>query len=232
MGRSRVDTSRKRAAVRGRARTGWGSRLLGIAGLACAVAAVAPAVAPAAGEPCSNAEVRAQQRVSHIEGCRAYEKVSPADKGGANVGGFTYDAKSRASADGQSLVFTSTAAFGDSLGSPFPAYYTARRGSAGWSVRSATPPSQSTLVYEHGAALGRTASVLYVDPTLETRIVETAAPIAPGSVSGVPSQYSWNGNGYDLLNPGGPGLVPALGFAAPSFQAVMISGCGTFEARW
>lgn len=173
-------------------------------------------------------------------GGRGWEKVTPADKGGVDVGGLTYEAKARASSDGGALTFVSLAAFGRSVGSAFPSRYTARRGADGWSVEPSLPPSRSTAVQWLGAGLGRTANTLFVDDTLKTQIVETPARIAPGTSDGVPSIYAAEGQGWRLLTPGGPSLgialananinsAPTFGTATPDGQHVLFSSAWRFD---
>jgi hypothetical protein len=111
----------------------------------------APALA-ATGEGCPNEAVRAESNVNPTTGqpystglpeCRAYEMVSPREKGGADVlqGGFTFPA----AADGDAVGFASQNAFGDaengvaSFGNEAD-FYVARRGTEGWSTSSANPP--------------------------------------------------------------------------------------------
>lgn len=175
-------------------------------------------------------------------GDRGYEKVTPADKGGVDVGGVQYPARGRSAPAGGELLFSSIGAFADVSSAAFPHFYFGRRGAEGWSVKSALPRSQATLIPWKNSSIGRTAMVLYVDDSLETEIVETAAPVVPGAIAGVPAIYrrdKTDGN-LSLLTPGGPGfaLAAVAGFAlqldlAPAFETATPDGEHVlFNSAW
>lgn len=93
---------------------------------------------------CANRAFRVADSAS-LADCRAYEMVSPVDKNGGNIvsalpgsadpGGYV-----QASPDGDSLTYTATSAFADSLNSYFLNQYLARRQEAGWSNQGIHPP--------------------------------------------------------------------------------------------
>ncbi|HSC21500.1 MAG TPA: hypothetical protein VLC07_07210, partial [Solirubrobacterales bacterium] len=96
-------------------------------------------------DTCPNAALRAEQHASFLPECRAYEMVSPPDKGGGNVIADT--GRVRAAADGSAVQFSSLAAFGDAVGTGVAVDYESVRSQPGavdpgngWSTHAITPP--------------------------------------------------------------------------------------------
>jgi hypothetical protein len=91
---------------------------------------------------CSNEAIRVAQHVTQLGDCRAFEKVTPNDKGGGDIaaGGRSTDI---AAADGNAAVFASLLGFADSQGSGAGGRitYLSRRSSAGWATHAVTPRS-------------------------------------------------------------------------------------------
>jgi hypothetical protein len=132
-----------------------------------ATIALTTAAAPViASETCPNEAVRAESRVNPTTGqpysmglpeCRAYEMVSPPEKGESDI---IANRALPVAADGDAVQFLSQNAFGDAENAIAGAFeephdqYVARRGSAGWMTSSANPPR--SLVAKPG--IGRSAS--------------------------------------------------------------------------
>lgn len=101
--------------------------------------------------PCSNDQVRTGAS-SYLPDCRAYEMVSPVDKGGADILGainvLSVRAEFRkAASDGERLTYSSYRAFGDVEGAPYTSQYLARRDSEnGWLSRGISPPRGTTIL--------------------------------------------------------------------------------------
>ncbi len=101
---------------------------------------IAPGSAP--GQSCPNEQLRSEQPYGlGLPDCRAYEMVSPVEKGGndATDPGFETD-QSRASVSGEAVVFTSAGSFAGPVGAQFSNQFLSRRGPDGWSTQSITPP--------------------------------------------------------------------------------------------
>jgi hypothetical protein len=95
---------------------------------------------------CPNEAIRIAQQATHTGGCRAWEQVSPAEKGDGDI--IAEGLKTMASALGDAAVFESRFNFGDSIGSGTVGRttYLARRGDGGWSTHSITPmPRPDTI---------------------------------------------------------------------------------------
>lgn len=92
-------------------------------------------------DPCPNAAARKQQNAEHLPDCRAYEQISPVEKGGQAVyfGGQSSAGMTGVSADGATAVFGSWGNFADAEGG-MPLTYRSRRAPGGWTTEAVTPP--------------------------------------------------------------------------------------------
>lgn len=99
-------------------------------------AALAGTTAPAAADDCPNAAVRAQQGVQHLPNCMAYERVTPAEKGGA-VPVMEDDSHLMPSGDG--LVYQLRAAI-EGAPSLSNGRFRVMRGAGGWETVSLNQP--------------------------------------------------------------------------------------------
>ncbi len=92
-------------------------------------------------ESCPNQARREEQRSTALPDCRAYEMVSPPDKGGSDV--RLDSTRTRAAVQGGAVAFTSLGAFGDAVGMGATADYLAQRndtpGTQGWSTHGLNP---------------------------------------------------------------------------------------------
>jgi len=95
-----------------------------------------------AGGACPNEAIRQAQHSTGLGDCRAFERVSPAEKGGGDI--IAEGLSTMASDSGDAATFESRLVFGDAVGSGTVGRttYLARRGAGGWSTRSVTPMSQ------------------------------------------------------------------------------------------
>ncbi|HTR74548.1 MAG TPA: hypothetical protein VMH33_04735 [Solirubrobacterales bacterium] len=93
-------------------------------------------VAPSAQADCPNEAIRIEQGASYLPGCMALEQATPPVKYSAPTLYPSF------SADGERLLFKSTARLGDSTSyvNPLGDFYVAGRGAGGWSTSATTAP--------------------------------------------------------------------------------------------
>lgn len=142
------------------------------------------AVATAGGGSCPNSELRQAQRASSLPNCRAYELVSPAEKGSANIA--TESTRDQASSDGNAVKYWSAVAFGSVQGTEVPgAEYISRRGSDGWSTHSIDPPQKAPT------SQGMTSEYAFMSADLSKGVFYALSPIGAGdpNVARVPNLY-------------------------------------------
>jgi hypothetical protein len=99
---------------------------------------IAPASGSAAG-PCPNETIREAQNSTHLPGCRAWEMVTPLQKGNGDIVG---DGNTNvASVDGDAVTFNTRTPFGDTVGSGVSGQtqYIGSRSATGWTAHSITP---------------------------------------------------------------------------------------------
>ena len=96
---------------------------------------------------CPNAAIRAEQSSGFLPDCRAYEKVTPAEKGGGDI---VADGETTIAATGGGAVaFNTRTPFGDEVGtgnSGQTVYVARREGGAGWLSHAVTPASQPEAI--------------------------------------------------------------------------------------
>jgi hypothetical protein len=113
-----------------------------IAMLPLAVALI-PSAAHADG--CPNETARSQQAASYLPDCRAYEKVSPLEKGGADIVGrdLSEGGVAQASGDGSRVTYVSQGSFADPQGAPIGSQYLATFAGPGkgWETQNITTPT-------------------------------------------------------------------------------------------
>jgi hypothetical protein len=150
-------------------------------GAVALLGALAPAAAAAAG--CPNEEFRLGPSAQLPE-CRAYEMVSPPDKGGGSV----YPVVSpQLSTAGDAIEFFSTSAFANAEGSPLTGSYIARRGGGDWVTETADPPTENspTELTSSNDFLPAPAS----SPDLGQTIQVSTRALTPGAIEGGSNLY-------------------------------------------
>ena len=128
-------------------------------GLVAFLGSSAPA---ASADECPNEALRVGFSAQLPE-CRAYERVSPADKGGVDITpnsilGIFVDNIIGADQAG-AVSFPSWLAFGDAVSSPALSTYIAKRTAAGWQTHSANPPIKAGLFATGLLARGLTSDL-------------------------------------------------------------------------
>ncbi len=156
-----------------------------VAGLLVVVELGAPVgAARAEGVGCPNEQLRAEQPYgAGLPDCRAYEMVSPLDKGGNNI---TF-ADSRAAVSGEAVTYASPGSFAEPKGDLLEARYVSRRGPEGWSTQNVSPPYRPVF---GGFSLGIAFEDLLFTPELSEGIVKSnGTPLVGGEPEGYVNLY-------------------------------------------
>lgn len=136
---------------RGVSRGLFGLACLCVLGLAAFLGSGAASAATAA---CANEAIRGQQGSSFLPDCRAYEMVSPVEKGGslASVNAEGVLVYARASADGDRITYYSSGPMGESSPRGIQFFTQGSRSAGAWTNRSAIPgpePGITVSYYNH-----------------------------------------------------------------------------------
>lgn len=104
-------------------------------------------------EECANAQLRVEDASTALPDCRAWEMVSPPDKGGGAIQGFGGNFGGgvlQSAAGGGAVTYSSSFSFGaEAQGAPPASQYISRRGPTGWQTQNITAP---TISGSYGAA--------------------------------------------------------------------------------
>lgn len=146
---SSTNTAARKGTTRAR-RTAFGVACLCILGLAALLGSSAPSAG--ADEGCPNEGIRVAQHATQVGDCRAFERVSPADKGGGDI--LAEGQAIIAADDGNGAIFESVHNFADSVGSGAlgRTTYLSRRNGSGWSTQSVTPEAHPEAIQTFGPA--------------------------------------------------------------------------------
>lgn len=181
---------------------------------------------------------------------RAWELVSPVDKGGGEVappGSLAGGGVIQASADGSSLTFGSAASFGQAEGAALGSQYLAARTTGGWSTQNLTAPLLSGGYPDSGAGVPYQLfsadlgiGLLSNGQRCRGEVGECAVPNPPPPGSNAPAGYRnyylRSGAGYQALLTSVPPLGPErfeLSFAGatPDLAQVVLSSCAALSAN-
>jgi len=170
--------------------------------------------APSAGaQACPNESFR-QGPSANLPDCRAYEMVSPPDKGGQQVGGMGEASGFNgplAAQDGGAAVFGSTTgAFGEPvLSSGFFQNYLGRRGASSWSSKGISPPLEAFPFIT-------TWAFFQITPDLENGSIFGAwdPPLTPDAAPGTSNAYLTDNftDSYRLISVGAPANEGEIGY--------------------
>ena len=176
---------------------------------------------PAANTDCPNQAFRTGPSAA-LPDCRAYEMVSPVEKGG-DV--FTIPVASpgelpridQADPRGEALTYSSLFPFGDASSAPWSSQYIATRTAGGWSSRAISPPREGRVFGGDAGANGKTSPFYGFGEDLCSSwlVQDDDRSLAPGAVPGYPDAYRRSDcgeEGYTALSTVTPPSWPPPGF--------------------
>jgi hypothetical protein len=136
-------------------------------------------------EGCANEQARTEQAFAlALPDCRAYEMVSPLDKGDSNV----LPAEARAAVSGDGLVYQAVGSFAQPKSAAIQNPYIARRGPAGWSSQSLSPAHNGI-----GTELVGPLTGFWLSPELSSGLVRSSyTPLTSDTVAGYVNLYVEN----------------------------------------
>jgi hypothetical protein len=163
-------------------RFGVNHRVLSMLGVLALVACVSGIpVSPAQAEECVNEQLRAEQPYGlELPDCRAYEMVSPLDKGDSDA----TRGEARVAVSGEAITYASLGSFANPKGASGYQQYISRRGSDGWSTQSITPPFSSFTTTLFNAYPGQIFT-----PDLSKGVTLTDVPLASQAQPGYENIY-------------------------------------------
>lgn len=191
--------------------------------MALALAGAAAAATSASAAECRNEAIREQQGATRLPECRAFELVSPVDKGGHAIRqGMS------ARADGGGLLYWSTGAFAGGQ-SNIAANFRALRSSDGWTTTALNPPTTG-----RNPVLMDQFYVVATSADFSRALIDTRYPVDPGDAfvgeaanSGYPDLYAFELDGsFDWLTPAVTipdlsGVEVSFGTATPDLGAIV-----------
>jgi hypothetical protein len=140
-----------------------------------------PSGAKTVSETCPNEQLRREDNSVGLPECRAYELVSPPQKGDADILAPTFPGEpvisAQASPSGNAVAYQSVGAFAGAKASLGQNIYLSSLSDAGWSTESLDPPSLNTAKTDLKATL-------VVDQSGDKAVTGSLEALAPGAVQG------------------------------------------------
>jgi WD40-like Beta Propeller Repeat len=133
---------------------------------------------------CPNEQLRSENNSTQLPDCRAYEMVSPLEKGGHGVS----FAGARAAVSGEAITYLSVGAFAEPKGIQQVDRYLSRRSGSGWSTSNISP---ANVTYET-QTLSPFEELVFT-PELSMGVLESEyAPLVGGELAGYYNFYVWS----------------------------------------
>ena len=167
--------------------------------------------APASKPGCANANFRSGPSGA-LPDCRAFEMVSPVQKGNADIRAPLYDCcfvagLDQAANDGNAFSFSTEKSFGDAVSAPFASQYLASRTEGvGWSTHGISPPREG-LTFPEQINFKYDLEYKAFSPDLSSGwlVHDTGPVLDPCAVAGFSNLYRRDANGsYEALTTAEP----------------------------
>ncbi|MHB1809409.1 MAG: hypothetical protein ACYCU0_08935, partial [Solirubrobacteraceae bacterium] len=188
--------------------------LLAAGALACAAIAVWPiSEAAAIGSPCRNEAARAGASAA-LPDCRAYEQVSPGEKGGSETELPSRALPAEAAPGGEAIAYLGTSSFPGGAGSTplFNAHLSTREAS-GWATSELTPPKTSP-----GPPGNYTVEYAFSEDLRQSVVDVPLQQLAPGATPGMYNLFERGAAGEYSLVDALPPLVAPPGSCREAFE--------------
>jgi hypothetical protein len=148
---------------------------------------------PSAQLPCPNDAFR-QGAGAQLPDCRAYELVSPFDKGGGDVQPRlnipAFEARmDEASLSGEELTFSAYRAFQNPASAPFSSQYLSRRSAGGWGTEAISPPQEGEAFVNPLIPIDNLYRAFSPDLSQAWLMTDTEPVLGPGGLAGHPNIY-------------------------------------------
>lgn len=170
---------------------------------------------------CPNQAFRGGPSAS-LPDCRAYEMVSPVDKGGGDIRPLTGDAGTLAGLDqaadsGQRFTYSSFRAFGESQSAPFTSQYLATRTGEGWATAAINPPQSGPRMLEN-EILASNYKGFDAELCSAWFLQQFEPTLAANAIAGYANVYQRRNCGGEVFEPitiGAPTQEPSPGVVVP-----------------
>lgn len=186
---------------------------------------------PPSSDPCVNAIFRTGPSAA-LPDCRAYEQVTPLEKGSADIGVLCNSvcrpaSLNQAAPSGERLTYSTVRGFGDPASAPYSSQYLAARDpGAGWGSTPISPPREGPSPLPPGEFLDLQYHGFSEDLCqgwLRQDAEPVLDPIAPPGFANLYRRPLCGGGGYEALIGVAPPKRPPLGFL-PELQGFSADG--------
>jgi DNA-binding beta-propeller fold protein YncE len=144
-------------------------------------------------DSCPVIEVFRSGPSARLPDCRAYEMVSPLDKGTGEVGlALKEEERNQSALSGDAFTFSSITAFADPMAAPYVSQYLTKRSSDGWSTESMMAPRTTPPLSVTASGKRNEFKAFSSDLCHAWFLHNSSATLTPDAVSGYANLYRRN----------------------------------------